>query len=420
MRDARNAKGDFMLTGDNIVCFAKDWTEDPTSNNHVMRLLAVQNKVLWLNSIATRTPNFSNRSDVQKIGRKLKSFAQGPRHIKDGLSVYTPIVLPFPYSKPAIAVNRKILQSTLGLLRRRLGMDQFQLWTFLPNAVEYVGKLGESLVVYYCTDEFSHFSYLDGEKMGAMERELCQRADIVFTTARTLLERKKIYNPETHLASHGVDYVHFAKALRAETQVAPEVAALKPPVIGFFGLLQDWVDIDLLATMAERRPDWSIVLIGKSLVDTSRLARYPNIHLLGRKPYSELPQYCKGFSVGIIPFLVNELTRNVNPIKLREYFSAGLPVVSSYIPEVTHYPAWCSVANGSDDFIAKVAEAIATDSDAKRRERSEAMKEETWEKKVEQIGAHIARVQAKKRGGLGASPRHENATFAGASRTSQP
>ena len=112
------------------------------------------------------------------------------------------------------------------------------MWTFLPNAVEYVGKLGESLVVYYCTDEWSAFTYLDGQKMSAMERQLMQRADVCFMTAHSLLESKKGINPNTFLAPHGVDHAHFVKALAPATVIPPEIATLPHPIIGFFGLIE--------------------------------------------------------------------------------------------------------------------------------------------------------------------------------------
>ena len=409
-----------MMRGENIVCFAKDWSEDPTSNNHVMKMLAQDNQVLWLNSIATRTPDFKSGRDLDKIVKKLKSFVRGPVDVGatengsaragGGLRVYTPIVLPFPHSQAAAIANGGILKGTVGLLRAKLGMRRdFQLWSFIPPAVKYVGKLGESLVVYYCTDEWSHFSYVDGQKIVAMEKELCRRADIVFTTANTLLDKKKEYNSETHLASHGVDYAHFAKALLPEAAIAPEIAHLKRPIVGFVGLIQDWVDTEAIAYMAEKKPDWSFVVIGKSLVDVAHLKR-PNVHLLGRKPYAELPPYMKAFDVGLIPFRLNELTRNVNPIKLREYFSAGLPVVSSDIPEVRHYADFkfgdvpgalgCGVYRTHEEALALCEKAIRHDSPAARRQRSLAMQAETWEKKVEALGHHIARVRAKKARGM--------------------
>jgi glycosyltransferase involved in cell wall biosynthesis len=383
-----------MLTGANIICFAKDWTEDPTSNNHVMKLLARDNEVLWLNSIATRTPKLSSGSDMAKIRRKLKSFVDGPQRVGEHLSVFTPLVLPFPHSRAAVMLNRQILRGTTAYFRRRLGMDDFQLWTFIPTAVEYFGHMGESFRVYYCTDEWSQFSYVDGARVTAMERELCRRADIVFTTSRTLLEAKRQWNPETHLASHGVDFEHFARALAAETTVPSEMEGIQHPVLAFFGLVQDWIDIDLIGWLAEQRPAWTFVMIGKVAVDHSRWASTPNIKWLGRKPYEELPRYCKAFDVGLIPFRINELTRNVNPIKLREYLSAGLPVVSTRLPECAAYPEWCSVADTREEFLAACEAAIAADSPEARRRRSDLMRAESWEHKVALLGEHIERVRA--------------------------
>lgn len=385
-----------MMRDENIVCFAKDWTEDPTSNNHVMSLLARDNRVLWCNSIASRTPNFRSSSDLGKIGRKLKGFFKGPVQVAPHLHVYTPIVLPFPHSRAAVAANRVILRQTVAVLRRRLEMRDYQLWSFLPSAVEYVGKLGESLVVYYCTDEWSEFTSVDGARMASLEREMCAKADLVFVTSRVLLEKKKRYNPETHLASHGVDHAHFSKALDPATRVPADVAGLPHPIIGFFGLIEDWIDIDLIGYVAEHRPRWSVVVIGKEKTDCSRLKRHPNVFMLGRKPYSELPGYCKAFDVALCPFVLNELTRNVNPIKLREYLSAGVPVVSTGIPEVKNYPSWCAIADDPAEFLAACERAHAEDTAEKRQSRSAAMAGETWERRVAELGDHVQRVKARR------------------------
>ena len=384
------------MRGQNIVCFAKDWTEDPTSNNHVMRLLARDNH-LWLNSIATRTPSLGSASDVDKIKRKLKSFVDGPKEVTPGLSVFTPLVLPFPHSTAAVLANRQILRGTVAFQKRRLHMDDFQLWSFIPTAVEYFGHLGESLRVYYCTDEWSQFSYVDSARIVKMERRLMEMADIVFCTSRTLLETKKAFNPETHLASHGVDFAHFSQTLDENTAMAPELAGMKGPVLGFFGLIHDWIDIDLIGYLAQQRPDWNLVMIGSVKVDNSRWTQQKNIHWLGRKSYESLPSYCRGFTVGLIPFVLNELTRNVNPIKLREYLSAGLPVVSTNLPEVALCSEWCDVALTKEQFLAACDKAIAEDSPAARRKRADAMRAEDWDNKVAQLGEHIERVKMQKR-----------------------
>jgi hypothetical protein len=390
----------------NIICFAKDWNEDPTSNNHVMRMLARHNRVLWLNSISTRTPKLGSSRDRGKIQRKLRSFFDGAQQIDSHLNVFTPLVLPFPHSRAATAINGQILRATTALLRHQLGIGAFQLWSFLPTAVDYFGKLGESLRVYYCTDEWSQFSTVDGARISEMEREMCRRADVVFTTSRTLLERKRAFNRETHLALHGVDWEHFASALAPTTPPAPELADVKGPMLGFFGLVHDWIDLDLIGYLASARPDWTIVMIGKVLVDHSQLQRYSNIRWLGRKPYESLPSYCKAFSLGLIPFAINELTRNVNPIKLREYLSAGMPVVSTPLPECAQYPHWCAVADGKEQFLAACEAAIAGDSPALKRRRSERMRGESWEHKVRELGEHILHVQARKqRQSKGLQPR---------------
>jgi glycosyltransferase involved in cell wall biosynthesis len=382
------------LTGQAIICFAKDWDEDPTSNNHVMAELAKGNRVLWLNSVSTRTPNVASARDLKKIARKLASFARGARRVREGLWVYTPIVLPLPHSRWARAANRYILKVVLRVLRMRLGMGTFQLWTFLPNVADYVGGLGEDVSVYYCVDEWSKFNYVDNRRTAEAERRLVQKVDVVFAVAQSLVDSRRAINPETHLARHGVDHALFAAALDDATQVPDDLARVPGPVVGFYGTLQDWVDLDLICFMAKRHPDWSIVLIGKPMVDLSRLKEYPNVHVLGRKPHGQLPAYCKGFSVGIIPYVLNERLLHVNPIKLREYLSAGVPVVSVALPELVPYAGQCTIAHSYEEFDRGVEAAIRGDSPDKRRERSELMRGETWQARVADVCRHVLRVKA--------------------------
>jgi glycosyltransferase involved in cell wall biosynthesis len=382
------------VTGESIICFAKDWDEDPTSNNHVMAELARRNRVLWLNSISTRAPNLSSGRDLRKIARKLAAFAKGPRRVQDNLWVYTPIVLPLPHSRIAKRANGYILRFALWLLRRKLGMGDFQVWTFLPNVAEYIGTLGESISVYYCVDEWAKFNYVDGARTAEAERHLLAKADVVFAVAESLVNNRRPLNPETHLARHGVDHALFAKALDDSTTIPPDLAAIPGPILGFYGTLQDWVDLDLITHLAQRHPEWSIVLIGKPMIELSRLKGFSNIHVLGRKPHADLPAYCKGFSVGIIPYVLNERLLHVNPIKLREYLSAGLPVVSVDLPEVGPYGGLCAIAKDYDSFERAVAAALANDSPRRRRERSEAMRGETWEARVADVAAHVMRVKS--------------------------
>ncbi|MCB9561104.1 MAG: glycosyltransferase [Kofleriaceae bacterium] len=380
-----------------IICFAKDWSEDPTSNHHVLRELARTRRVLWLNSVGTRTPKLSSGRDLGKIRRKLGEFVRGPVNVENDLWVFSPLVLPLPHSAVARRINQQILRATIAGLRLRLGLRKFQLWTFLPNVADYVGTLGEDLSVYYCVDEWSMFTYLDGTATVDAERALLDRVDCVFAINHALTEAKRQRNPEAHVSPHGVDHAAFARALDPATAIPADLAAIPGPRVGFYGTIQDWVDQDLIAQVAARRPDWSFVLLGQELVDASRLRALPNVHLLGRRPHDELPAYCKGFDVGIIPYAAIERMAFVNPIKLREYLSAGLPVVSTAVPEVMRYPDWCAIARTADEFEAAIARELAGDSAERRRARSAAMITETWAARVAQVSDTVDEVARRKR-----------------------
>lgn len=371
-----------------IVAFAKDWHEDPTSNHHVLRELARTRRVLWLNSIATRAPDLRSTRDLGKLRRKLGEFAQGPVNVENDLWVATPLVVPLPRSRLAGLANRHVVAATIRHLRKRLGIERFQLWTFLPNTAEYVGRLGEELSVYYCVDEWSMFGYLDREATLAAERALLQRVDAVFTINHALGTTKRAYNPATYVAPHGVDHALFSRALDPATMVPADLAALPAPRIGFYGTLRDWVDYDLIEYIARARPRWSIVLIGQQLADLSSLRRLRNVHLLGQRPHDELPAYCKGFDVGIIPYRLEPRMRFVNPLKMREYLAAGLPVVSTPVPEVKRYANLCRVAATRGEFLAAIEQEIERAHDGgtlARAARSAAMKSESWSARVADV-----------------------------------
>jgi glycosyltransferase involved in cell wall biosynthesis len=367
-----------------IICFANDWENDPTSKHQVMKILSRKNRILWVDSIGMRRPSVSG-GDARKIGRKVKKWFRGLVSVSENLHHFTPMVLPLPASPPARSINKRLLLSSVSHYVRKLDMKNVQVWIFVPNAVDLLGSLNERLAVYYCVDEWSKFSFIDAPSMRDMEERLLRKADLVITTADHLYRDKIRTNSNTHLVTHGVDYGRFSNALRSSLDVPAEIRELPKPIIGFFGLLHEWIDLELIAKMADAKPEWSIVLIGNAAVDTSLLKGRLNVHLLGRQPYDKLPGYCKGFDLGIIPFRVNDLTMNVNPIKLKEYLAAGLPVVSTPLPEVEKYAEVVEIGRDGSEFIFKAECALKKETPERRIERSERMKEETWEHKVEEI-----------------------------------
>jgi glycosyltransferase involved in cell wall biosynthesis len=373
-----------MLEGKNIICFANDWHNDPTSKHQVMKLLSQKNRVLWINSIGMRKPSVSS-SDLRRIVLKLKSFAKGIEQVMENLFVFTPIVLPLPTSQLARWINTYLLRTSLWYYRRQLGMKEIQLWTFVPTMVELAGAMGEKALVYYCVDEWSKFSFIDATTMRDMEIRLIQKADVVFATADHLYRDKVQFNKNTYLVEHGVDHEHFSQARNGSLQVPQNIKALQKPILGFFGLIHEWIDLDLIEQVARLRPDWSIVMIGKCSIDISRFKQYQNVHFLGQMPYEILPAYCRGFDIGIIPFAVNELTINVNPIKLREYLSAGLPIISTALPEVEKYADIVEIIQSADQFVAATEKILQEDTKEAAQYRSTRMTTETWQGKVEYI-----------------------------------
>jgi glycosyltransferase involved in cell wall biosynthesis len=187
-----------------------------------------------------------------------------------------------------------------------------------------------------------------------------------------------------------VDHAHFARALDPATQVAAEVSALRPPVLVVVGLL-DWrIDAALLAALADRRPTWTLALVGSPYADLRALAARPNVHLLGQVPYARLPAVLKGCAVGLVPFVVDEYTRHIDPVKLREYLSAGLPVVATELPDVAAIDPSCRIVRGVDELVDAVTGALREGDPVERARRSAAMAGETWEARVEALVAHVA------------------------------
>ena len=268
-------------------------------------------------------------------------------------------------------------------------MEHFQLWVFLPTAADMVRYLKPEKVIYYCVDEWSAFSFLDGKLMREMEERLLAQSNLVIVSAEALYASKSRLNPHTYLVPHGVDSEHFARARQPDTDIPIELKELPQPILGFWGLIHEWIDLDLLQYVAQVHPEWSIVLIGKVSVDSSVLSRMPNIHLLGPRPYSSLPGYAKGFTAAMLPFKINRLTESVNPIKLRENLAAGLPVVSTALPEVKSYAGVVRIASTPEEFVREMEAAVKDTSETAARGRMESVAKDTWVARVEYISSLV-------------------------------
>jgi glycosyltransferase involved in cell wall biosynthesis len=386
--------GQPLLEDLSIVCFANDWGADPTSKTHIMRILARKNRVLWVNSLGMRRPTASRR-DLRRIAAKFRQGLTGCREVEPNLFVANPLVLPLPGVGLVDELNAQVLAAWLRRLCRRHGFERPLLWCFPPHVGRFVGRLNERMVIYHCVDEYSAFSGVPRDALMRMERELIRRADIVLASSEQLSVERRPLNPDTYFVPHGVDVAHFSRAVDPATPIPDDLRGLPRPVVGFFGQIADWVDLPLVRALARARPEWSFALVGGTTTDLEPLRGLPNVHLLGPKPYAALPGYCRGFDVGIIPFRTNELTLRANPLKLREYLAAGLPVVSTPLPEVARYDGLVYLADGRDAYLARIEAALRESSEGAARRRVDAMRAEGWDARVTQmsaiVGEHLAR-----------------------------
>jgi glycosyltransferase involved in cell wall biosynthesis len=509
-----------------LVIIANDWAageKNPTSKHRIaLELVRLGHRVLWIEGSGMRTPSFGSGSDRGRIVAKLarawrgavRSEVGGQRSERAGLTsdfgpsmpdlgsiwVLSPLFIPLPRYAWIRRANGWICRTSARRWSRRLAFDS-------PVVINYVPVLADALrgwrgrKVYHCVDRWDAFAMYDRDVMARADEECCRRADVVIASSSDLAERCRRFNANVHLVTHGVDHDHFARAL---TGLARPADLPPGPVVGFFGLISEWVDQDLLIKLAQslaeggrragtdednqelrkrrtgdrqsetashtqpcpppnvggvlrtpisgqgnaqqrlnheehegsevggREIEASVVLIGAADVDVTRLKACANIHLLGPRPFADLPSYVAHFSAGIIPFAVNGLTRAVNPIKLREMLSAGCPVVSTALPEVERYAAvedgrgecrgvgvsgcrgeedggergssttkctkdtkadvrggWprsVRIGRSHDEFIEQVRAVLCRPPEqAARREISERMAGETWEAKVEEM-----------------------------------
>lgn len=227
-------------------------------------------------------------------------------------------------------------------------------WFYDPMAVTaFAGRMGEVLTVYDCMDELSKFKGAPPDIV-TRERELLGRADVVFTGGRKLLESKSQHHDNCHFYGCGVDWRHFGRARESGASIPDDVAGLPKPVYGFFGVVDERMDYELVAKLADANPDGSVVVVGPAIkVDPKDFPQRPNLHWLGGRSYDVLPMYCKAFDVCIMPFALNEATEFINPTKALEYMATGRPVVSTPVADVVrNFGSVVKIGRTAGEFLA--------------------------------------------------------------------
>lgn len=369
-----------------ILYFGNDWAaENRTSSHHVARWLAKRYRVIYVESPGLRAPKGTGR-DLKKLLSKVGLALRGPRATPEGLQVQTLLQIPLHGSELVRRANRELLLLTLKLLMRLQGVKRPLTWFVVPHLASVVGELGERMSVYYCIDDYAALPDVDVTAVRRMDDTLTRKADLVFVASGTLLDGKRTLNPNTHVSAHGVDYDHFVKAQDPKTQVPADAASLPGPIIGFFGLIERWIELSLIRYLAEQRPNWTFLMIGRIAVPESEVPRLPNIHYLGRRPYETLPAYGKAFTAAIIPYHLTQQVINSNPIKLREYLAMGKPIVSVSTPEIDKFREYVAIGRTREEYLAHLDRAVAQGLTAEQIERQTALAATmTWDANLKKV-----------------------------------
>jgi glycosyltransferase involved in cell wall biosynthesis len=356
------------------------------------RFARAGNKVMFVNSITMGLPSIRHPDLFPRIARKLRSYARYARRTEEGIVVVSPPTLPFFGNRAVRAINRFLLLAQLRRLVRRASMTNPILWIAIPTAVDMVGRLGESLVIYQVSDKYDEATMDFGTNPAAIRRlheRAIAAADLVLYSGRKLFDEAQIGAERSHLLEQAVDFDHFARAGFTE-DVAPEVAAIPGPRIGYFGGLDPWlIDQDLLRLAAQERPEWHWVLIGNA-ARGFEVEDIPTVHFLPRVDYEDLPRYAAGFDVCVLPWDVDHSwTSYGSAIKVREYLATGKPVVISPLAEYEPMSDVLRIARSQEDFIRLIDDALAETDPSKRASRQAAVRSGTWDARAESVSRLI-------------------------------
>jgi glycosyltransferase involved in cell wall biosynthesis len=368
----------------NFIVFSDDWGRHPSSCEHLIRQLLPEHNVIWVNTIGYRSPGFS-AYDVKRAGEKILSwFTTGRDKTGDGapgnLTVISPVIIPYNNFRLIRRFNRMMVRRAVKKAAAGRGMSEYILFGSLPTISDFYKDHPTCLKIYYCVDDFAQFPGVNTRLITRMENELIELSDVVLYTAEFLKKKFDADKTRAHYFPHGVDCDHFTRA--NDRQDRPHH---KRPVIGFFGYLSQWVDLDLILAIAAAKPDWEIRLVGGTDQNIDVLSGHANISLTGAVRYDQLPRVASEFDVGIIPFKINELTKAVNPLKYLEYMALGLPVVSTPLPELVKFGSNVYLADQPSQFIAMIERALAEDTAEKRRQRVGFSRENSWASRATQL-----------------------------------
>lgn len=381
---------------DGIICFGGvDWWYHNRGHYDIqmMRELSERIPVLYVNSIGMRMPRPGRSGQrgvfVGRIRRKLASVRRGLVRVRPGFSVFSPVSVP-GRGVLAGSVRSRALPAQVRWAARRLGIKRPLVWVACPPAADALDRIPHAGLIYQRTDRYEAFHGVDPAQITSFDRVLKARADVTLFCSRTLFEQEGPGCRSAAYVDHGVDFERFESAGDGG-EVPGDVAAVPRPRVGFVGGIDAHTfDPDLFRDVAARCPEMQFVMVGAcSLPDG--WCELPNVHLFGRRDYTEVAAYMAACDVLIMPWNSGEWIRACNPVKLKEYLAVGRPVVSTPFEELTAYGNLVRVAADARSFAAAIR-ASSCDVDTGKHDASPGrgrVREQTWRAKSEVVVARL-------------------------------
>jgi UDP-galactopyranose mutase len=326
---------------------------------------------------------------VKNIVKNYAGFKENRKaEVNERLSIYAPILLNGERIAAVRSYNKRQVATLFRLLAMRHEGQQRILWIYNPHHAHLAESVPHERLVYDIMDEYSGFPW-SPRNVVEEERALLRRADVVFAGTKTLYDAKCAEARNIHCLLSAVEFEHFHKAAEEATAIPADLNVIRTSVgavLGYFGMVDMRLDEPMLHAIARQRKDWAIVLVGPVVGRFGLLRALPNVHFLGRRPYSELPGYAKGFDICLIPFKSDRLTRHTNPTKALEYFAAGKPVISSSIPDIAALYSDAAWIADDDKSVIDAAEQILRGQVGERIKRGVALaRQRSWDAVVEEI-----------------------------------
>ena len=389
-----NALNDNEREYDGIICIGgEDWWYHNRGHFdfQIMRRLAKDRPVLFINSLGVRMPSMSDKSlFMKRITRKLKSLRRGRVNVENNFWVFSPLSAP---GKLGRTISEITLAPQIKAAAKYAGIKKPLLWMHCPAGAPLIKSLKPVATVMQRTDRFEAFPEATDDSVNLAVKNIKSAADLVVYCNHELLAEEADEVKNSCNITHGVEYEKFSKA-GISTDAPPEdMRHIEGPIVGFIGGIDyHTFDPDLFLETAKRLPNCQFALVGNCSLDKD-WCQHPNVHLLGQKPYDEVASYMSACDALIMPWNKSDWIKACNPIKMKEYLATGRPVITTDFPALEPFRDMVRVADGADEFANAIADSLLSETNAEPQRQ--AVESESWEAKTEELNSHLRQIGIK-------------------------